>query len=110
MKSSSDDLQTRLVVISLVQEGRGLDAGPKLLEKLKSQKEKKGMEILKIILEEEVGHVSIGMKWFKYLCEINGEKPVDKFKDILKKKNLKISPPVNAPARAKAGFEMEWLT
>ena len=73
VKSSSTDLQTRLVVISLFQEGRGLDAGTKLLEKLKSQREKEGMEILKIILEEEVGHVSIGMKWFKFLCEIKSE-------------------------------------
>ena len=80
------------------------------MEKLKSQREKEGMEILKIILEEEVGHVSIGMKWFKFLCEIKGEKPVDKFKDILKKMNLRITPPINVPAREKAGFEIEWLS
>ena len=51
---TKDDLLARIVIISLVQEARGLDAGPKLISKLQSLQDKKSAKIIQIIVDDEV--------------------------------------------------------
>ncbi len=61
-------LMERLAIIPLVQEARGLDAGPKIVKKLVSVGDVPSSKIVDMIVREEVGHVKTGMKWFSYLC------------------------------------------
>lgn len=63
--NTKDNLIARICVISLVQECRGLDAGPRLVHKLKSLGDGKSSEIMQKIVNDEVNHVSVGLKWFK---------------------------------------------
>jgi len=52
--------------ISLAHEGKGIDAGPGCVHKLKSRGFKKLSDIVSIIVEDEKSHVSFGVKWYKY--------------------------------------------
>jgi uncharacterized ferritin-like protein (DUF455 family) len=63
--NTKENLIARICVISLVQECRGLDAGPRLVHKLKSLGDAKSSEIMQKIVNDEVNHVRVGLKWFK---------------------------------------------
>lgn len=64
VKNSLDCALTRIALISIVQEGKGVDSGDRLLKRLISFKDSIGTEILTRILREEVGHIGVGNKWF----------------------------------------------
>jgi uncharacterized ferritin-like protein (DUF455 family) len=68
ISETADNVIDRLIIISLVQEGKGLDASPRLLAKIKQLGDKKSEPILKLIAEEEVGHVAFGAKWVRRIC------------------------------------------
>jgi len=38
--------------------------------------DKRGAEILDIILRDEIGHVAIGNRWYAWMCEQRGLDPV----------------------------------
>ena len=62
-------LKDRLAVINLLHEARGLDTFPVTLRKLEGAGDVESIKILNRNFEEEVYHVTTGVKWFKYLCE-----------------------------------------
>ena len=66
------DLLARLAVIPLVQEARGLDAGPRLVQKLSSAGANQSALLVRNIVSDEVNHVRLGLRWFKHLCAIRG--------------------------------------
>ena len=107
---TSNDLLSRLAIVHMVLEGRGLDVTPSSMKKLKNAKDEESLRLLNIIYLDEITHVASGMKWFKYVCdEIKIKDPIAHFHRIVKKNfdgNLK--PPFNDEARAKAGFTKEW--
>lgn len=119
--NTSSDLAARLCIISLVQECRGLDAGPLLIHKLKSLGDLKGSEIMNKIVDDEVNHVRIGLKWFKKLVDYemknkessfqaNKDKIYcDYFRDIcFKYLSSAIVPPFNENLRSQAGIPRDW--
>ena len=44
-------------------------AGDRLVEKLRGFADHESAEIVAQIASEEVGHVAVGVKWFKFICE-----------------------------------------
>jgi len=50
----------RLVVVPCSQEARGLDAGPRLVEKLSSIPDHRSADIVHRISKEELAHVAVG--------------------------------------------------
>ena len=52
--NTKDDLLARIAIIALVQEARGLDAGPKLIGKLNSLQDKNSAKVMNIIVNDEV--------------------------------------------------------
>jgi len=48
------------------------------------------------------------MQRFKFLCERDKQNPVQEFHNIVKRLDLKISPPFNKKVRAQAGMDEEW--
>lgn len=57
----ADDLIARLVVVPCSQEARGLDAGPRLVQRLMSASDHRSAAIVQQISDEEMAHVAVGM-------------------------------------------------
>ena len=71
------------------------------------------VQILERIYEDEIGHVDIGSKWFRYLCEQRGELAENLFQKLVNEFfSDGLRGPFNLQAREAAGFtksEIEWL-
>jgi uncharacterized ferritin-like protein (DUF455 family) len=107
-EKSSKEVSARLAVIPLVQEARGLDAGPRLVKKLTGFGDNRTSKIVAMIAHEEVAHVAVGVDWFISVCEKMGRMPCSTFKDILKEYNVEPKGPFNYSARDEAGIPRDW--
>ncbi|KAI3996860.1 hypothetical protein MKX01_021136 [Papaver californicum] len=107
-EKSSGDVAARLAVIPLVQEARGLDAGPRLVQKLIGFGDRRTSNIVSRIADEEVAHVAVGVFWFISVCQRLGRVPCVTFKDILKEYNVEVKGPFNYSAREEAGLPRHW--
>lgn len=113
-EKTKHDISLRLAVVPRIMEARGLDVTPDIIERFKQAKDDEMVSILELILEEEIGHVMFGTKWYRYVCQESKEDPEEKFKLIMNEylpstKTKKI----NQNARMKAGFsqtEIDCLT
>lgn len=107
------DPLVRMALVPRTLEARGLDVTPPMVKKLRSVGDKRGVEILKILLRDEIGHVEVGSRWFRYLCSERGLNPFETFTDILQNYfHGDIKGPFNFEAREAAGFsaeEISWL-
>lgn len=101
-----DDLLARIGIVPRTMEARGLDASPAVKNKLVSSGDHRAGEILDIILEEEIGHVAAGNRWFRYLCAQRQLDPVSTYAQLIAQYDApKLRPPFNMAARRRAGFE-----
>ncbi|KAK1267899.1 hypothetical protein QJS04_geneDACA008227 [Acorus gramineus] len=105
---SSGDVGARLAVIPLVQEARGLDAGPRLVQKLIGFGDHRTSNIVAKIAEEEVAHVAVGVFWFMSVCQKMGRVPCVAFRDLLEEFNVELKGPFNYAARDEAGIPRDW--
>ena len=109
------DIVSRMAVVPRYLEANGLEQNPKIMEKLKSNPDnfnKKILEALNIILEEEITHVYKGDKWFKYVCKEKNLEPEKTYLEMLEKVfpgSTKRRYNLNFNARKKAGFSCEEL-
>ncbi len=104
LKTDHDRLE-RMALVPRVLEARGLDVTPAMIEKLEAQGDVETVRLLHIILEEEVGHVEIGSRWFRHCCDEAGLEPESTFLSLLKTHMAdQIKGPLNEPARLTAGF------
>lgn len=105
--SVEDTLLDRILIVHRYLEGSGLDAGDKITKRLWGAGQKNLLQVIRVIVEEEVGHVSFGSRWFKDFCEEQKLNPEQVFKDRmwalhhkLPKRVLKL----NKEIRKQAGF------
>jgi uncharacterized ferritin-like protein (DUF455 family) len=104
------DLLARIGIVPRTMEARGLDASPGVKNKLVSVGDHRAGEILDIILQDEIGHVAAGNRWYRYLCEQRGLDPVHTYAELITQYDApKLRPPFNMPARQSAGFSPEEL-
>lgn len=106
---TKDNLAHRMGIVHRGLEAKGLDANPFVLKKLNSTIHPiKTLfnEIFKIILDDEIKHVSKGDIWWNYAKEKN-EKYINLCKNF-KEFNL-LGKKYNKKARIKAGFQQEEL-
>ena len=59
---------------------------------------------MELILREEVRHVEIGSHWYQHLCNQRGIDAQTEFMRLLKEHRMTVQPPLNRPARLRAGF------
>ena len=99
------DVLVRMALVPRVLEARGLDVTPGMIAKLKQVGDDETVGLLEIILEEEEAHVTIGTRWFRYCCQLQGLEPDSTFDELLHS-YFKPPPkgPYNEPARRRAGF------
>lgn len=104
------DPLVRMALVPRVLEARGLDVTPGIIDKLVDINESETVEVLHIIHRDEVGHVEIGSRWFRFLCAQRGLEYQQTFRDLLKQ-YLKsgIKKPLARDTRLQAGFTHEEL-
>lgn len=102
-KTAHDPL-VRMACVPRVLEARGLDVTPGMIERLRAAGDAATAAILVTILEEEVAHVAVGTRWFRWLCGQRGLEADATFERVLGEQGVVVRPPINHPARTAAGF------
>lgn len=103
--STRNDLTARLAVVPLILEARGLDVTPALQEKMRETGDLDSADVLKVIYEDEKGHVAVGAKWFRFLCAREKRDPAKAFQDLVRANfRGQLKAPFNDIARAEAGL------
>jgi uncharacterized ferritin-like protein (DUF455 family) len=99
------DLSARLAIVPLVLEARGLDVTPALIRQISEMGDQETADIFTTIYEDEKGHVAVGAKWFRFLCQRNGLDPAETFQRLVKDHfRGPLKPPFNELARARCGI------
>lgn len=102
---TAHDVLARMALVPRTLEARGLDATPPLQAKFARASDPRAVEILGIILRDEVGHVAIGNRWYRWLCERAGLDPVAAYAELTERFQApRLRPPFNLEARRAAGF------
>lgn len=110
-EKTRDDLLARLALVPRTLEARGLDASPLIRHKLASAGDKTGAAILDIILRDEIGHVAIGNRWYRWSCQQRGLDPIAAYADLATRYAApRLKGPFNLEARRAAGFSEDELT
>jgi uncharacterized ferritin-like protein (DUF455 family) len=103
-KTATDPI-ARMALVPRFLEARGLDVAPAMIDKLEHAGDVKAASILRRILADEVGHVEIGTRWFRYLCSARALDPDVEFLRLLDRYGAgNVSGPLNFEARRRAGF------
>lgn len=102
---TAHDPLIRMALVPRVLEARGLDVTPAILARLRASGDQCAVEALEVVQRDEVGHVEIGSRWFRYCCELHGLDPESTFIDLLNAYMPgQVRPPFQYDARRRAGF------
>jgi uncharacterized ferritin-like protein (DUF455 family) len=102
---TAGDVVARMALVPRTLEARGLDATPPLQAKLLRAGDARAAEILGIILRDEIGHVAVGNRWYRWACERSGLDPEALYPELaLRHAAPRLRGPFNLSARAAAGF------
>ena len=105
-RATAGDVLARMALVPRVLEARGLDVTPGMIDRLEGAGDAETAACLGIILREEVGHVALGSRWFRWLCEQRGLAPRETyFRLLAEHMGGRIRCPLNHPARLAAGFD-----
>ncbi|MES1915847.1 MAG: hypothetical protein MHM6MM_007739 [Cercozoa sp. M6MM] len=109
-RDTKDSLAARLALVPLVQEARGLDAGPRFIDQLLGKGDVVSAAVLGMIVREEERHVSSGLKWFGHLCGTSDEsEQAHEFRRLVRKHVPRgLFPPFNVVARERCGLREHW--
>jgi uncharacterized ferritin-like protein (DUF455 family) len=104
MRTRGDPL-ARVALVPRLMEARGLDVTPQIQSRLAQAGDEVGRTILQRILDDEVGHVAIGNRWYAWLCAREALDPVADWDAIARRHGASAPrPPFNREARLRAGF------
>ncbi|MEL6947132.1 MAG: ferritin-like domain-containing protein [Pseudomonadota bacterium] len=104
-RETGHDLTARLAIVPLILESRGLDISPSIIRQMEDVGDEKSATIFRIIMRDEEGHVAVGAKWFRFLCQQEGRPPAATFQALVRQHfRGPLKPPFNEMARARAGL------
>jgi uncharacterized ferritin-like protein (DUF455 family) len=105
-QGTAHDLLARLAVVPLVLEARGLDVTLPMIESLGRAGDHAGAAVLRVIYQDEIGHVAIGLRWFEQVCRQSGLTPMTEWQALVRRhyRGL-LKRPFNDAARRAAGFD-----
>jgi uncharacterized ferritin-like protein (DUF455 family) len=107
---TSGDVLARLALVPRTLEARGLDAAPPIRDKLSRAGDAQGAAILEVILADEIEHVAIGNRWYRWLCELRGLDALATYPQLAQRYGAPVMRgPFNFDARRRAGFTDEEL-
>ncbi|OQR84518.1 hypothetical protein ACHHYP_13267 [Achlya hypogyna] len=122
-RETSEDILSRLALVHLVHEARGLDTYPMAVARFTKSNDTTTLTFMEKNHREEVTHgtpekypsphvpilVAAGLRWFKYLCEKQDTDPIPTFHDLVRSHYVGVlKPPFNTPARDRALMTEEW--
>jgi len=100
------DLLARLALVPRTLEARGLDASPAVKAKLVGAGDLAAGRLLDIILRDEIGHVAIGNRWYRFVCAERGQDPLTTYAALAQRHGAPhLRGPFNYAARRAAGFD-----
>jgi uncharacterized ferritin-like protein (DUF455 family) len=100
------DVLARMALVPRTLEARGLDASPPIRARLQQAGDHASAAILDVILRDEIGHVLIGKRWFRYLCERAQLDPHATYLRLADEYRApRLRGPFNFEARRAAGFD-----
>ena len=93
-----------------VLEARGLDVTPGMIARLRRAGDEETVALLEIILRDEIGHVEIGSRWFRWLCGKRAMAPESTFRELIGRyMKGQLKGPFHRDARLQAGFSEDEL-
>ena len=108
-ETTAHDALARLAVVPMVLEARGLDVTPAMIANLRGAGDEVTASVLETILDEEIGHVAAGRKWFERICAKRGLDAVATFHSLVRRHfRGALKPPFNTEARARAGLALAY--
>jgi len=109
-QKTANDPMVRMALVPRVLEARGLDVTPGMMMRLKKAGDDETVAILEIILRDEVGHVEIGSRWFKYFCDERALNSEETFRKLIDDYFVgELRGPFDYELRQQAGFSIEEL-
>jgi uncharacterized ferritin-like protein (DUF455 family) len=100
------DILARIALVPRTLEARGLDASPPIKAKLVGAGDHRAGEILDIILRDEIGHVAVGNRWYRWVCDAREVDPLATYAELAERYRApRLRGPFNLEARRAAGFE-----
>jgi uncharacterized ferritin-like protein (DUF455 family) len=103
---TAGDLLARLALVPRTLEARGLDASLPIRNKLANAGDTRSAEILDVILRDEIGHVAIGNRWYRYVCDARSLDAFETYEVLAKQYDAPtLRGPFNWEARRQAGFD-----
>jgi len=104
--SRDQDLIERILSVHRHLEGSGLDAGESIMKRLTGVADKATRRAVSRIVEEEVGHVDFGSRWYRKICAAERKDPETEFKQRMPAIFLKAPrrEPLAVNRRVAAGF------
>ena len=100
------DALARMAMVPRTLEARVLDVTPTMRQKFARAGDARAAEILDVILRDEIGHVAIGNRWYRWLCERDGLDPLQAQVRLAQQHRApRPKPPFNLEARRAAGFD-----
>ncbi|WP_404935585.1 ferritin-like domain-containing protein [Paraburkholderia sp. DHOC27] len=100
------DVLARMALVPRTLEARGLDASPPIRARLQQAGDHASAAILDVILRDEIGHVLIGNRWFRHLCEAGALDPHITYTRLAGQYHApRLRGPFNFEARRDAGFD-----
>lgn len=110
VEKTRGDVLARMALVPRTLEARGLDASPALRAKLAQAGDAGAAHILDIILQDEIGHVAIGNRWYRWLCAQRNLEPMATYAILVRQYQAPVlRAPFNLEARRAAGFTEEEL-
>jgi uncharacterized ferritin-like protein (DUF455 family) len=104
--SSYGDVLARMALVPRTLEARGLDASPSVRAKLAGAGDEASARVIDVILRDEIGHVAIGNRWFRFLCDQRGLDPHHAYAELaIRHSAPRLHGPFNFAARRAAGFD-----
>jgi uncharacterized ferritin-like protein (DUF455 family) len=105
------DVLARMALVPRTLEARGLDASPAVRNKLAAAGDHAAAAIIDVILRDEIGHVAIGNRWFRWCCAARGLDPITAYPALARQYGAPVlRGPFNLAARRAAGFEEHELS
>ena len=99
------DILARLAVVPMVLEARGLDVTPMMIDKFTQVGDLQTVDALKIIYQDEIGHVAVGRRWFEHVADLRGLDHETTWQGLVRTFfQGQVKRPFNEPARSEAGM------
>jgi uncharacterized ferritin-like protein (DUF455 family) len=104
-EKTAGDATARMALVPRTLEARGLDATPPMRARFAKAGDARAAEILDLILRDEIGHVAVGNRWYRWLCARDGVDPLAHYALLAQHHGApRLRGPFNLEARALAGF------